>query len=83
MNFLRITCASCKALPGAGFRLSRKVFFTAHGAVSILFIDPKKSSDLTIAVLGKLALWTYHPDTLLAQADEKFNQSRSVTRRRD
>jgi hypothetical protein len=75
VNFLRITCASCKALPDAGFRLSRKVFFTAHGAVSILFIGPIKSPDLTIAVLGKLALWTYYPDTLLAQADENSTEA--------
>jgi hypothetical protein len=32
---------------------------------SFSFDTPKFSADLTIAVLGRLALWSYYPDTLL------------------
>jgi hypothetical protein len=56
VNFLRITCAHRKALPGDGFRRSRKIFFTARSAISIVFIAQKFSADLTFAVLGSVAM---------------------------
>jgi len=37
-----------------------------------LFTAEKFSADLTIAVLGRFAFETYHPDTLLALADKKI-----------
>jgi hypothetical protein len=70
VNFLRISCAACKALPVAGFGRSRKIISTAHGAVLFLLTSEKFSADLTIAVLVRLALGTYYPDTLLALADK-------------
>jgi len=72
VNFLRISCAGCKALPVAGFGRSRKIIFTAHGAVLCLITAEISSTDLTIAVLGRFAFETYHPDTLLALADKKI-----------
>jgi len=77
VNFLRISCAGCKALPVGGFGRSQKIIFTAYCAVLFLFTAEKFSADLTIAVLGRLAFETYHPDTLLALADKKI-RSRSV-----
>jgi hypothetical protein len=71
VNFLRITCASRKALPGDGFRPSRRIFFTEHSAVSIVCSAKNFFVDLTIAVLGSVAMETYYPDTLLTLADEK------------
>jgi len=75
VNFLRISCASCEALPVVGFGRSRKFLFTAHGAVLFLFTAPKLSADLTIAVLGRLAMWRYYPDTLLHLADENSTEA--------
>jgi len=71
VNFLRISCAGCKALPVAGFGRSQEIIFTGYGAVLFLFTAEKFSSDLTIAVLGRIALGTYHPNTLLALPDKK------------
>jgi hypothetical protein len=70
VNFLRISCAGCKALPVADFDRPRKIILTVHGAVLFLPTAEKFSGDLTITVLGKFALWTYHPGTLLALADK-------------
>jgi hypothetical protein len=65
VNLLRITCARSKALPVACFHVPQEKFFTAHYAVSFPFTPAKFSADLTIAVLGRSALWSYYPDTLL------------------
>ena len=79
MTFLRISCAGRNALPVAGFHRSRKIFFTADGAISFLNSVQNFSADLTIAVLGRIAMPTYHPDTLFDLADKKFGRSRSLT----
>jgi len=75
VNFLRISCARCNALPVAGFRRSRKIFFTADGAVSLLHIGQNFSAYLTIAVLGRIAMPKYHPDTLFALADKNLTDA--------
>ena len=45
----------------------------------VLFRSPsaeqKKPADLTIAVLGRSALWSYYPDTLLALADKNSTEA--------
>jgi hypothetical protein len=75
VNFLRISCARRNRLPVAGFQRSRKILFTAHGALCSPHIAQKFSADLTIAVLGNIAIWKYYPDTLFALADKKLTKA--------
>ena len=53
----------------------------------VLFRSPsahqENSADLTIAVLGRLTLWSYYPDTLLALADKIQPKPLSDCRRAD
>jgi hypothetical protein len=54
---------------------TKKKIFTTQGAVSLRLATRKFTGDLTTVVLGRSALQTYYPDTLLALADENSSEA--------